>query len=252
MSEHHNHDTDSKKYGCRGHCTKITNLGVRLGGTTILERVNLHIHCGELTCLVGPNGAGKTTLFRALLKEIPFTGSLQFVDLEKNIALHPRIGHVPQKFEMDRTLPLSVIDLFGAALKRRPVFLGHSANFRIEVGRILEIVKAGHLVDRMLGALSGGELQRVLLALALAPMPDILLLDEPISGMDSAGKKLFYKIVAELRRQYDISIIMVSHDIDAIIEHADRIIFLNKTVIKDVSPVGNLPASEIREWMEGP
>ena len=102
---------------------------------------------------------------------------------------------------------------------------------RARIEKSLARVHAEHLIDRRLGALSGGELQRVLLALALDPMPDLLLLDEPVSGVDQNGLELFYEIVADLREKEDMAIILISHDLNMVAKHADQVVLLNKGVI---------------------
>lgn len=210
-------------------CTKLKNFGVTIGKTEILHEINLHIHCGELTALIGPNGAGKTTLLRAILGEIGHTGELSFLDAE-DCPREPVVGYVPQRLDYDPGAPVSVIDLFSACLSFRPVCFGHSRRLRERVAASLETVRASYLLDKRLGDLSGGELQRVLLAMALDPDPDLLLLDEPVSGIDTQGKDLFYDLVSELRKKFDLSIILVSHDWQQISRYADRIILLNRTV----------------------
>ena len=229
-------------------CTKIEDFGVKFGDVTVLENVSLHIHCGELTAIVGPNGAGKSTLLRAMLGEIKHTGVLKYENDEgkkfgegagANALANksaPLIGYVPQQLNFDRNTPTSVLDLFLVCRTRKPAWLVASKVVRSEATAILARVSAEHLIDRKLGTLSGGELQRVLLALALNPIPDLLLLDEPVSGIDQKGLELFYKIVSEIRIEYDLSIILISHDLALVAEYADRVILLNKTVIKNGTP----------------
>jgi zinc transport system ATP-binding protein len=213
-------------------CTQITNLGVTLGRYEILRDVNLHIHCGELTAIIGPNGAGKSTLLKAIIGDIPHTGELKYLD-HKNIRTgKPLIGYVPQKLDFDLSSPISVYDLFASALSSRPVWLFHSKKLRAEIIDCLSRVDSGYLINRRLGALSGGELQRVLLALALKPVPDLLLLDEPVSGADPNGLQLFYKTVSDLRKRYDLSILLVSHDLGLVAEYADRVVFINNKTVE--------------------
>lgn len=236
MNEKKFHETNCRQECCGLCCTKIENLGVTIGNTVILEDVSLHIHCGELTAIIGPNGAGKSTLIKALLGEIPHTGSLKFVQSDNGLIKVPVMGYVPQSINLDNSSPTCVLDLFLACRSKYPAWLIHSKK---EVGRVKERlarVKAEHLVSRRLGALSGGELQRVLLALALDPVPEILLLDEPVSGIDQNGLELFYETVSDLRKAYDLSIILVSHDLDLVRKYADRVVLLNKTVLKTGSP----------------
>ncbi len=229
-------------------CTRVVALGVRLGANTVLEDVNLHMHCGEFTVIVGPNGAGKTTLLRALTGEIRHTGQIVFTP---STALSgprpPRFGYLPQRMEVDKTSPLTVMDLFACARTSRPVWLGHSRMRRTEASQALARVQAGNLIDNRIGQLSCGQLQRVLLALALTPMPEILLLDEPLAGVDHAGTLLFYEIVSSLRREIDLSVLLVSHDLAAAASVADRIIFLNRTVLCDGAPADVLQDPTVRD-----
>jgi len=215
-------------------CTRIRHFGVTLGKYEILRDVNLHIHCGELTCLIGPNGAGKSTLLKAILGEVPHAGELVFLDGRNQVRRRPRIGYVPQKLELDSTSPTSVYDLLAAAFSDKAVWAFRPKEMEEAVHESLARVEAGHLMDRRLGALSGGEMQRVLLSLALQPVPDLLLLDEPVSGIDLTGLKIFYKTVSDLRRLYHLSIILVSHDLNLVMKYADRVALLNDKTIQAV------------------
>lgn len=217
-------------------CTKIEDFSVKIGRLTIFDHVNIHIHCGQLTALIGPNGAGKSTLLKAILGEVPHGGSLHYVDAKGKHTGHPVIGYVPQYLHFDVSSPTSVMDIFMACLTRRPVWLYSAKSLRPRVLRSLERVRAAHLIDRRLGALSGGELQRVLLALALDPMPDLLLLDEPVSGVDQNGLELFYEIVADLREKEDMAIILISHDLNMVARHADQVVLMNKGVVMSGTP----------------
>lgn len=217
-------------------CTKIENFGVTKGSMRILENVNIHIHCGELTAIIGPNGAGKTTLLKALLGEVAHTGELTYLDFKGFRSDRPNIGYVPQQLSFDPGTPTSVLDLFIACRSRMPAWIFKPGYVKKRALEGLARVKAEHLIDRRLGALSGGELQRVMLALALDPVPNLLLLDEPVSGIDQGGLELFYRTVSELRKNYDLSIILVSHDLELVQKYADRVILLNRTVISSGTP----------------
>jgi len=216
-------------------CTRIENFGVAKGQVCILENVNIHIHCGDLTAIIGPNGAGKSTLLKALLGEIPHTGQLKYL-ASNGGRTQPVIGYVPQQLSFDAGTPTSVLDLFISCRSLLPAWLFKPASIRRQSLESLARVKAEHLIDRRLGTLSGGELQRVLLALALDPIPNLLLLDEPVSGIDQGGLELFYKLVSELRQKYDLSIILVSHDLDLVAKYADRVVLLDRTVLSSGTP----------------
>ncbi len=217
-------------------CTKIENFGVRKGTLDILENVSIHIHCGEMTAIIGPNGAGKSTLLKALLGEIPHTGELKFMGSGGLRSDKPAIGYVPQHLDFDPGTPTSVLDLFIASCSAKPAWLFKPSGIKKRAIEGLSKVKAEHLINRRLGALSGGELQRVLLALALDPVPNLLLLDEPVSGVDQGGLELFYNTVSELRSNYDLTIILVSHDLELVAKYADRVVLLNRTVITSGTP----------------
>ena len=211
--------------------TKVENFGVRVGELIIFQDVNFTLNCGELTALIGPNGAGKSTLLKSILGEVNHTGKLNYFDA-KGKHLRPIIGYVPQTLKFDATSPTSVLDLFMACLTWKPVWLFPKKFIRDRVIKNLSRVKAEHLIDRRLGALSGGELQRVLLALALDPLPDLLLLDEPVSGVDVAGMEIFYELSAKLCAEEDMAILLISHDLEQVKKYADQVILLNKKILK--------------------
>jgi len=222
---------------CGECCTRLVEFGVAIRGQPILEHVNLHMHCGELTAVIGPNGAGKTTLLRAMIGELPHTGALRFIhqgNVEDSKPL--RIGYVPQKLELDATAPTTVLDLFAGALSRRPLWFGTGKALRETTRSKLAETGAEHLMACRLAEISVGQLQRVLLALALTPVPELLLLDEPVTGLDQAGIELFYQTVSRLRADYDLSILLVSHDLLAAGRVADRMILVNRTVLCDDTP----------------
>lgn len=236
---------NAQEKSCGLCCTKLEDFGVNIGKTEILRDINIHIHCGELTALIGPNGGGKTTLLKAILGEISHTGSIKFLDAREQKSRKPVVGYVPQRLDFDRGAPVSVMDLFAAGLSVRPVCFGYSRKLRERVSAGLAHVQADHLLERRLGDLSGGEMQRVLLALALDPGPNLLLMDEPVSGVDTGGRELFYQLVFNLRRQYDLSIILVSHDLDMVAHYADRVVLLNKTVLCTGAPAEVLTSEKL-------
>lgn len=195
------------------------------------------MHCGELTAVIGPNGGGKTTLLRAMIGDLTHTGSLRFIhrgNVENTKPL--RIGYVPQRLEIDGTSPTTVMDLFAAALTRWPLWLGRRASLRRKALECLALVGSDSLINRKLAEISIGQLQRVFLALALIPIPELLLLDEPVSGVDRAGTELFYQTVSRMRTDFDLSILLVSHDLAAAARVADRIILLNHSILCDGPP----------------
>lgn len=224
-------DHDHAHEGCTLCRIELENVGVTAGSDTLLSGISFHIHCGQMTALVGPNGAGKTTLIKALLGQTPHTGVIRHVDADGHDFPAPRIGYVPQQLPFDREMPLTVCDLMAASLSRRPVWTGVGKKTRQEVLAALRETRAEALVDKRLGALSGGELQRVLLAMALTPLPDLMVLDEPVSGVDQIGHFLFLQTVSALRRAHHMGILMVSHDWNLVREYADYVVLLNQSVL---------------------
>lgn len=214
----------------------IENLGVQKGGQVLLEAVDLHLHCGELTAFIGPNGAGKTTLLRALLGEVPHTGKVEHLQANGAKAPDARIGYVPQQLAFDKSAPVTVLDVFAAATSGWGVWLGVGKKKRDAVRDALSEVQAEALIDRRLGALSGGELQRVLLALALWPVPDLLILDEPVSGVDAKGLEVFYQAVMRLRQEHHLAILLVSHDFAAVRKYADFVVLLDRRILATGTP----------------
>ncbi len=214
----------------------LDRISVRRGGQVLLQDVSMHIHCGQLTVLIGQNGAGKTTLIRALLGQIPHTGVIRHVDSRGLDIPHLRTGYVPQVLQFDREMPLTVQDYLAASMAKRPVWTGVGRKTREKVKQALADVDAAELADRPLGRCSGGELQRVLLALALNPSPDLLVLDEPVSGVDMNGLKLFLDTVSHLRDTRHMAILLVSHDLKLVREYADHVVLLDKNVLTQGTP----------------
>ena len=225
-----------EKLTCGLHCTKINHISVSIGKEKILEDVNIHIHCGELTVLIGENGAGKSTLLKAILDEVPHTGNITFFDMKKNKTEHIKIGYVPQSINIERHMPTTVYDMFASFISNKPVWIRKDKKVYEEIKQHLAIFGAEKLIDKGIGNLSGGELQRVLLAVATKPIPNLLILDEPVSGIDKNGIRHFYEIVKHLKEKYDMSIILVSHDLDLVKKYADRVILLDKIILKEGTP----------------
>lgn len=209
------------------HCSvKTEELSVRKGSTEILNQVNLTANHGEILALIGRNGAGKTTLLKAILGQTPYTGRITYFNCQGKEITRPRIGYVPQFLAFDRSTPVTVEDLFCANRSRIPVWMSHGKKRQKEAESLLEKVGGTGLFRKKLGALSGGELQRVLLAFALDPLPDLLLLDEPVSAVDRKGVGVFYDLVTSLRSEYHMPVILVSHDLGHVKKYASKAAFL--------------------------
>lgn len=231
--------------GSCGHacCLRVENLSVQIGSDQILKDVNLHVHCGEMVALIGPNGAGKSTFLKAVLGQREYQGVIAFSQPGQR-SKKPRIGYVPQSPAFDPGDPVSVADLFACCMSRRPAFLGLSKSMRELVLECLERVHGTDLIDKRVGTLSGGELQRVLLALALEPVPNILILDEPLSGVDIEGMENLMDMLDEIRREYDLSILMTTHDFSMLRRYADQVVLIDHTVLIQGSPDTVLDSEE--------
>lgn len=231
-------------------CLRITNLCVKIGSSDILENINMHVHCGEMVALIGPNGAGKSTLLKAILGQQEYNGVISFsVPGQRN--KRARIGYVPQSPTFDPGDPVTVADLFSCCMSKRPAFLGVSKKLREKIIACLDRVQATDLVDKRVGNLSGGELQRVLLALALEPLPNVLILDEPLSGVDVEGIESLMEMLDEIRKDYDLSILMTTHDIGILHKYADQVYLIDKTVIKCGTPAEILSSNSFHQVFHG-
>jgi zinc transport system ATP-binding protein len=210
---------------------ELCDVTVRRAGELLLDRVNLTIETGTLHVVAGPNGAGKSTLLAAILGHTAFAG---------RILAHwrgsGRIGLVPQSFAVDRTLPVTVTDFLALTRQRRPVCLGVGGPARRRIAALLERVDLGGAAAKPLAVLSGGELRRVLLAHALDPVPELLLLDEPASGLDQAAAGRLEELLAELCRGGGVTVLMVSHDLAQARRLADRVTILARGVRADGPP----------------
>lgn len=193
---------------------QVKDLSVKIEDIDILKNVSFKVRKGEFTGIIGPNGAGKTTLVKTLLGFIPYSGK---------VTLAGTVGYVPQLSSFNREFPMSVYDFV-----RLPVRL--EKNWKKKVENLLEKVGLEGYGNRLVGKLSGGEYQRVSLARALISEPNILILDEPESGVDEMGKARFYDLINEIRKEKNITILMVSHDIGMIFEKCTSVMCLNKTL----------------------
>ena len=193
---------------------RLDDIHVRFANQNVLEGAQLQVHRGEIVTLIGPNGAGKTTLVRAVLGLLkPDRGQVW-----RKPKL--RVGYMPQKLHVDATLPLSVLRFLrlvpGVDRARALAALG-------EVG-------AEHVIDSPLQKISGGEMQRVLLARALLREPELLVLDEPVQGVDVAGQAELYSLITRLRDRLGCGVLMVSHDLHLVMSTTDQVVCLNRHV----------------------
>ena len=227
-------------------CLKLNNVSVRIGKDSILKDVTLHVHCGEMVALIGPNGAGKSTILKAILGQREYDGVITFSAPGMRHRKMPRIGYVPQSPTFDPGDPVTVADLFACCQSKRPAFLGLSQEEREQFLECLDRVHGRDLIDKRVGTLSGGELQRVLLALALEPLPNILILDEPLSGVDVEGMETLMDMLDEIRKTYDLSILMTTHDFGTLPRYADQVVLVDHAVLCQGTPEEVLRSDEFR------
>jgi len=232
----------------------IHNLRVELGGRPVLDGVNADLIRGQITALIGMNGSGKTTLLRTLVKEVPYTGRIDFHCGHDHRQPTPQhVGYVPQKLRIEANLPLTVADLLGLALSRWPLFLGIGRRNRQRMEGLLARVWLGpNFLDRPVEKLSGGELQRVLLALALEPQPELLLLDEPAAGIDFQHAAPFYELLAKLNRQTGVTVLLVSHDLSVVNRHAHHVLCLTDGRVQCQGPPQDILRQEALLQTFGP
>ncbi|MBI2639880.1 MAG: metal ABC transporter ATP-binding protein [Candidatus Sungbacteria bacterium] len=206
---------------------KVENLFVTFNGEPILRDLSFSVKKGEALAVIGPNGAGKTVLFRALLGLLPFGGSVQWKDGVK-------IGYVPQKFLTDRTIPLTVKEFFLLKCSRfwfpKKEFVDHLAHELTLVGLNKEVL------SKPLGELSGGQLQRVIVSWALIDHPDVLLFDEPTTGIDIGAEETIYNIMHRLQDERSTTVILISHDLNVVYRYAQNVLCLNKDMVCFGSP----------------
>jgi zinc transport system ATP-binding protein len=208
------HDHGSAKEFDTSALISARGLTMMRGDRVVLDHVDVDIHPREIVTLIGPNGSGKTTLVRALLGLQDMTGG------EVSRMEDLRIGYVPQRFDIDRTLPMTV---------SRFLSLGHKSH-REALRALLAEVGAERCFDQQLSEISGGELQRVLLARALAAKPDLLVLDEPVRGVDYTGEADLYALIGQLRDKRGIGVLLVSHDLHVVMASSDRVLCLNRHI----------------------
>lgn len=205
---------------------KADKLNVKFSGANVIRDLSFEIKKGTMTAIVGPNGAGKTVLFRALLGLIDYEGEVLW---QKDA----KIGYVPQHLAIERDLPLSVYEFFK--------FKTNSDEKIYDVLRAVGFKGDEHhlkhrVLSSLLGTLSGGELQRILIGWSMLGEPDVLLFDEPTSGIDIGGEETIYHFLHELHKKYDLTIIFITHDLHIVYEYADLVVCLNKTMICSGQP----------------
>ena len=227
---------------------EVRDLRVKFGDTEVLRGVNLRVPQGQIVALIGPNGSGKTTLLRCLLGLQKYSGEVRiFGERDLGKAL-PRVGYVPQKLALERSFILSVREFLALRLRAtRHWFFMSRRRLDDLIKPALVQIGVEELLDRPIAQLSGGQLQRVLIAYALLSKPDLLLLDEPTAGVDTPGEETFYDLIAHVQRQYKLTVILVSHDLSMVYSHASRVYALNGVICCEGPPEQVMNAESLKQ-----
>jgi zinc transport system ATP-binding protein len=209
----------------KGPSIEFEDVGLVLGNSIILEGVSFTVRAGSIHCIVGANGGGKTSLVRSLAGQMPHTGRISVHWQEGRT-----IGYVPQSTEFDRSLPLTVLDFMALTAPRRPAFLGPSRARRAHIEGALGRLGMQTKLHARLGSLSGGERQRVLFAQALVPEPALLILDEPMSALDVAGRGLVEQAIRDFAAG-GATVVWLNHDLEQVAKVADAVTRIERSVV---------------------
>jgi len=201
---------------------EVKNLSVALDSEVLVRNISFSVKKGEALAIIGPNGAGKSVLFRALLGLLPHRGEIYWQPGVK-------IGYVPQKFLVDRSLPLTVQELF---LLKSSHFWFPKKDFIKHLGHELSLVGVSEeILRKPVGELSGGQLQRILISWAMLNHPDVLLFDEPTSGIDAGSEETIYNLLHKLQDERGTTVLLISHDLNVVYRYAQSVLCLNKEMV---------------------
>lgn len=225
----------------------VKNLNVRFGDFKAIIDASFEIYKGEITIILGPNGSGKTTLIKSLLNLVDYEGSVSiFGKLHEEMSKEDwsRIGYVPQQFNVPRNFPITVKEMLNLSLKIT------SLGYDEKVRRIVEFIKLEHLEklqNKIIGELSGGEIQRVLIARALLNLPELIIFDEPLAGIDVVGERTFYEFISYIRTEYKITVVLVSHDVSSVSKIADKVMGINRKIVFFGKPKDVLSIEQLKD-----
>lgn len=218
----------------------VNRVSVEIGGVRLIENITLQVERGSTVAIIGPNGAGKTTLLRAVLGLVPLaSGSITLfgVPIAQLGDLRKKVGYVPQRLDYDRYLPLTVKEMLHA-------YVPHASVPSMQAA--LREVGVHQMFHHPIGKLSGGQLQRVVIALNLLREPEILFLDEPATGVDIEGESRFYDIIERLREQHHLTVVLVSHDLSVVTRYASQVLCMNRRLLCFGPPAEALDAEMVR------
>jgi zinc transport system ATP-binding protein len=213
---------------------EVDHLSVAFGPNRVLQDLSFRVAEGECLAVIGPNGSGKTVLFKALIGAVPTTGRIAWAD-------SVTIGYVPQKLDIERDLPMTGVDFL-----RAKASVTRSAPD--EIGRILELVNLSRdAVAQPIGALSGGQFQRLLLAFALMGHPRVLLFDEPTAGVDEPGEEAIYSMLRRLQQEERLTLLLISHELSLVYRYATNVLCLSRLRTCFGAPLEILTPERLRE-----
>jgi len=228
---------------------EVRDARVSFGSAKVLRGVNLNIPKGEIVALIGPNGSGKTTLLRALLGLQKLdTGDVRLFGQPITPKTLCRVGYVPQKLMLEKTFALSVREFLALRLKQTRHWFWQSRKTVAErIRPLLVEIGVEALLDRPLAGLSGGQLQRVLIAFSLLHNLELLLLDEPTAGVDTPGEQTFYELISTIHQTHRLTVILVSHDLSMVFRHASWVYALNGKICCEGTPADVMNADSLKE-----
>lgn len=219
---------------------EVRNLSFIRQGNEILKSITFSIPPGDYCAIIGPNGGGKTTLVRLLLGlEKPTSGEISlFGTAQEKFSVWNRIGYVPQRSALvDASFPATVREVVAMGrYASRGIFGFESTQDKEAIDEAMELMGVADLRDRLIGHLSGGQRQRVMIARALSSRPEVLIVDEPNTGVDVESQHRFYELLRHLNRSKSVSILFITHDIGVIAEDITRVLFVNQTLLTSQNP----------------
>ena len=228
---------------------EVKNLFLEINGQIVLDNISMHLGKGDYTALIGPNGGGKTTLIRILLGlQKADQGTIHLFGIEQSrFRAWEKIGYVPQRAaQVDRNFPATVLEVvkMGRTAKRG-LFGREDDKDRKAVQKAMNKMDVAHLQNKLIGTLSGGQRQRVMIARALASEPEVLILDEPNTGVDMASQQRFYSLLRELNQKEKLTILFVTHDIGVIADDIGSLLCINRSLLSSTDPKEVLSCSEM-------
>lgn len=209
---------------------KVQDLRVAFGSEAVLNNISFEVEKGEVLAIIGPNGAGKSVLFRAILGLVPYEGKIDWME-------NAKIGYVPQKLFVAKDMPMTVLDFLRLKDAKEAEIYEALDSVGLRTGDSSDKHHFGkHILNSRLGDLSGGQMQRVMIAYALMNHPDVLLFDEPTTGVDISGEETIYNLLGKLHREHGLTIILITHDFSTIYRYAEKVLCLNREKVCFGSP----------------